>query len=163
MNDLLALVTHHGYVIIFLIVLAEALGIPVPAALALVTGGAAVASGALRARAAALTAVTAMLVGDSLLYVLGNRMGWRLLGFLCRVSIDPETCILRFDRAKRLALREQGFSTFVIVGGLVAWRRESARAGAPDRPGASSDLQPIVITTVTAVGADSYTRTRPFR
>jgi membrane protein DedA with SNARE-associated domain len=95
MNDLLALVTHHGYVIIFLIVLAEALGIPVPAALALVTGGAAVASGALRAPAAALTAVTAMLVGDSLLYVLGNRMGWRLLGFLCRVSIDPETCILR--------------------------------------------------------------------
>jgi membrane protein DedA with SNARE-associated domain len=95
MNDLLALVTHHGYVIIFLIVLAEALGIPVPAALALVTGGAAVASGGLRAPAAALTAVTAMLVGDSLLYVLGNRMGWRLLGFLCRVSIDPETCILR--------------------------------------------------------------------
>lgn len=95
MNDLLALIVHHGYIIIFLIVLAEALGIPVPAALALVTGGAAVASGALRAPAAALTAVTAMLVGDSLLYVLGNRMGWRLLGFLCRVSVDPETCILR--------------------------------------------------------------------
>jgi membrane protein DedA with SNARE-associated domain len=92
MIDLLALVVHHGYIII---VLAEALGIPVPAALALVTGGAAVASGVLRAPAAALTAVTAMLVGDSLLYVLGNRMGWRLLGFLCRVSVDPETCILR--------------------------------------------------------------------
>lgn len=95
MNDLLALIVHHGYIIIFLIVLAEALGIPVPAALALVTGGAAVASGALRAPAAALIAVMAMLVGDSLLYVLGSRMGWRLLGFLCRVSIDPETCILR--------------------------------------------------------------------
>ena len=36
-----------------------------------------------------------MLVGDSLLYVLGSRMGWRLLGLLCRVSVDPETCILR--------------------------------------------------------------------
>src|SRR6516165_6504686 len=95
MNDLLALIVHHGYIVIFLIVLAEALGIPVPAALALVTGGAAVASGALRAPAAALVAVTAMLVGDSLLYVLGSRMGWRLLGLLCRVSVDPETCILR--------------------------------------------------------------------
>jgi membrane protein DedA with SNARE-associated domain len=95
MNDLLALIVHHGYIVIFLIVLAEALGIPVPAALALLAGGAAVASGALRAPTAALTAVTAMLVGDSLLYVLGSRMGWRLLGFLCRVSIDPETCILR--------------------------------------------------------------------
>ena len=95
MNDLLALIVHHGYIVIFLIVLAETLGIPVPAALALVTGGAAVASGALRAPAAALVAVTAMLVGDSLLYVLGSRMGWRLLGLLCRVSVDPETCILR--------------------------------------------------------------------
>ena len=95
MNDLLALIMHHGYIVIFLIVLSEALGIPVPAALALVTGGAAVASGALHAPAAALVAVTAMLVGDSLLYVLGSRMGWRLLGLLCRVSVDPETCILR--------------------------------------------------------------------
>ena len=89
MNDLLALIVHHGYIVIFLSVLAEALGIPVPAALALVTGGAAVASGALRAPAAALVAVTAMLVGDSLLYVLGSRMGWRLLGLLCQVSVDP--------------------------------------------------------------------------
>ena len=95
MNDLLALVVHHGYVIIFFIVLAEALGMPVPAALALVTGGAAVASGVLRGPAAVFTAVTAMLVGDSLVYVLGNRMGWRLLGLLCRVTVDPETCILR--------------------------------------------------------------------
>ena len=95
MNDLLALIVHHGYIVIFLIDLSEALGIPVPAALALVAGGAAVASGVLNAPAAALVAVTAMLVGDSLLYVLGSRMGWRLLGLLCRVSVDPETCILR--------------------------------------------------------------------
>src|SRR5215470_18542313 len=95
MRDLLAVIVRHGYIFIFLIVLAEALGIPVPAALALVIGGAAVASGVLRVPAAALTAVMAMLVGDSLLYVLGNRMGWRLLAYLCRVAIDPETCILR--------------------------------------------------------------------
>jgi membrane protein DedA with SNARE-associated domain len=54
-----------------------------------------VASGALRAPAAALVAVKAMLVGDSLLYVLGSRRAWRLLAFLCRISVDPETCILR--------------------------------------------------------------------
>src|SRR6516164_11759447 len=95
MRDLLALIIHHGYIFIFLIVLAEALGIPVPAALELLTGGAAVASGALYGPVALLIAVTAMLLGDSLLYVLGSRMGWRLLGLLCRLSVDPETCILR--------------------------------------------------------------------
>jgi len=95
MRDLLALIVHHGYIFIFLIVLAEALGMPVPAALALLTGGAAVASGALRGPAALLIAIAAMLLGDSLLYVLGSRLGWRLLGFLCRLSVDPENCILR--------------------------------------------------------------------
>jgi membrane protein DedA with SNARE-associated domain len=95
MKDLLGLVVHHGYIFLFLIVLAEALGLPVPAALALLTGGAAVASGALSGPAALLIAVTAMLLGDSLLYVLGSRMGWRLLGVLCRLSVDPESCILR--------------------------------------------------------------------
>jgi membrane protein DedA with SNARE-associated domain len=36
-----------------------------------------------------------MLLGDSLLYILGKHMGWRLLGFLCRIAVDPETCVLR--------------------------------------------------------------------
>ena len=36
-----------------------------------------------------------MLLGDSLLYILGKHMGWGLLGFLCKVSANPETCILR--------------------------------------------------------------------
>src|SRR5215471_8340178 len=111
MNDLLAQIVHHGYVVIFFIFLAEALGIPVPAALALLAGGAAVASGGLHAPAATLVAVTAMLLGDSLLYVLGRRMGWRLLGFLCRVSVDPETCILRSAES----FYKRGRATLVIA------------------------------------------------
>ena len=39
MDHLLILITHHGYLVIFLIVLAEALDIPLPASLALVGGG----------------------------------------------------------------------------------------------------------------------------
>jgi membrane protein DedA with SNARE-associated domain len=95
MSDLLSLIVHHGYVIIFLIVFVEAIGMPVPAALALVAGGAAAASGALHAPLVLLLAVAAMLLGDSSLYVLGSYTGWRLLGFLCRLSVNPETCILR--------------------------------------------------------------------
>src|SRR2546421_1353082 len=34
-------------------------------------------------------------MGDTLQFWLGRYMGWLLLGFLCRVSINPETCILR--------------------------------------------------------------------
>jgi membrane protein DedA with SNARE-associated domain len=95
MSDFLSLIAYHGYVLIFVIVLLEAIGLPVPAALALIAGGAASASGLLRAPAAAALAVVGMLLGDSLLYILGSRTGWSLLGFLCKVSANPETCILR--------------------------------------------------------------------
>lgn len=90
-----SLISHHGYVVVFAIVFAEAIGLPVPAALALVAGGAAAASGVLRAPALLLLAVVAMLLGDSILYVLGRQTGWALLGLLCKVSANPETCILR--------------------------------------------------------------------
>jgi membrane protein DedA with SNARE-associated domain len=95
MNALVSHIGHHGYVIIFLLVFAEAIGLPVPAALAMVAAGAAAASGALYAPRALMVAISAMLLGDSLLYTLGGRMGWHLLGFLCRISVNPETCILR--------------------------------------------------------------------
>jgi membrane protein DedA with SNARE-associated domain len=95
MSELLSLVAHHGYLIIFLTVFAEAIGLPVPAALALVAGGAAGAAGVLRVPAVLPLAVGGMLLGDSLLYAIGRHWGWRLLGFLCKVSLNPETCILR--------------------------------------------------------------------
>src|ERR1022692_204858 len=95
MNDLLSLIARHGYSIIFITVFVEAIGLPVPAALALVAGGAAAAAGTLRIPIVLPLAVAAMLAGDSLLYLLGSLMGWSLLGFLCKLSASPETCILR--------------------------------------------------------------------
>jgi membrane protein DedA with SNARE-associated domain len=95
MESLLHLISRHGYIVVFVVVLAEAIGLPLPAAIALVGAGAAVASKVLRAHVVLPLAISAMLLGDSLLYILGRHMGWMLLGILCKVSINPETCILR--------------------------------------------------------------------
>jgi len=95
MASLLTQIGHHGYWLIFFVALAEALGAPVPAALALVAGGSAVASGTLRGEGVYAVAVAAMLLGDSTIYLLGRLVGWRLLSFLCLLSISPETCVLR--------------------------------------------------------------------
>ena len=84
MTDFLSLIMHHGYIVISLIVFAEAIGVPVPGAVALVAGGAA-AAGTLSGPVVALFAVAAMLSADSLLYIFGNNMGWTILKFLCRV------------------------------------------------------------------------------
>src|SRR5271154_6621203 len=108
MNDFSSLIVHYGYVFICLIVFAEAIGMPVPGAVALVAGGAAAAAGTLYGPAVALFAVAAMLSADSFLYILGRHMGWTLLKFLCKVSADPETCVLRsaesFYKRGRLTL-----------------------------------------------------------
>lgn len=81
---------------------------PFPAALVLVAAGAAVAAHALWGPYVLLAAIMALLLGDTVQFWLGRYMGWLLLGFLCRVSINPETCILRsaesFYRRGKLTL-----------------------------------------------------------
>jgi membrane protein DedA with SNARE-associated domain len=95
MTDLVALISKHGYGLVIALVFAEAIGLPVPAALALVVAGAAVAGHILRAPVLLPMALVAMVLGDTLLFFAGRYTGWRLLGFLCKVSANPETCILR--------------------------------------------------------------------
>jgi len=93
--DLFALMARHGYALTFGLLLAESIGLPFPAAIALVAAGAAVAAHTLWGPYVLLAAVVALLLGDIVQFWLGRYMGWLLLGFLCRVSINPETCILR--------------------------------------------------------------------
>src|SRR6201997_2669353 len=95
MNNLLMSMAHHGYALVFALLLAEAMGLPFPASIALVTAGAAVASHALSGSGILLAATIALLVGDTVQFWLGHFTGWALLGFLCRLSMNPETCMLR--------------------------------------------------------------------
>src|SRR5882724_11081239 len=91
-NNLLA---QHGYSLLIATVFLEAVGIPVPAALALMIAGGAAARGVLQAPNALGAALLAMLAGDTLMFLLGRYTGWWLLGILCRISLNPESCILR--------------------------------------------------------------------
>ncbi len=95
MTDLLRAISHHGYLLLFLIVFAESCGLPAPAALALVAAGSAAAMHVLSPAAVFATAISAMLVGDVLLFLVGRHTGWAFLGFICGISLNPETCILR--------------------------------------------------------------------
>lgn len=95
MIDLLSLVSRHGYLLLAVVCLAEAIGLPLPAALAILTAGAVAAYGHLHLYLVFVIAVISMLIGDVVLYFMGRVSGWTLLGFLCRLSSNPETCILR--------------------------------------------------------------------
>ena len=95
MHDVMALLSRHGYLLVSMVVFAESIGLPVPAAVGLVGAGAAAASGLLHPGLMLLFVVLAMMTGDCLLFVLGRYTGWALLGLLCRISVNPESCILR--------------------------------------------------------------------
>ncbi|HTU43646.1 MAG TPA: rhodanese-like domain-containing protein [Bryobacteraceae bacterium] len=86
---------QHGYSILFVLVFAEAIGLPVPAALALLIAGASSVKGPLHLSFVLLTSGSALLVGDTLLFLMGRYTGWWLLGALCKLSLNPDSCILR--------------------------------------------------------------------
>ncbi|MGA8270939.1 MAG: VTT domain-containing protein [Candidatus Sulfotelmatobacter sp.] len=109
--SLFLLMARHGYALTFGLLLAEAMGVPFPAALALVAAGAAVAAHALWGPYVLTLAITALLLGDMAQFWLGRNMGWALLGFLCRVSINPETCILRSAES----FYKRGKATLVVA------------------------------------------------
>jgi membrane protein DedA with SNARE-associated domain len=108
MTDLLSLISRHGYLFLAIMCLAEALGLPLPAALAILTAGAVAAYGGLHFYLVFGIALLSIICGDVILYFMGRVSGWALLGFLCRLSANPETCILRaaeyFYRRGKLTL-----------------------------------------------------------
>ena len=72
MRDIAALLEQHGYAVLALIVFLEAVGVPVPAALALIAAGAASAGHHLRPEMVLVVALSAMLLGDTVLFILGR-------------------------------------------------------------------------------------------
>lgn len=111
MNDLLSMMARHGYALTFAVLLAEAMGFPFPAAIALVAAGAATASHSLSGTVVVATAMIALMIGDIAQFWLGRYSGWALLGFLCRLSMNPETCMLRSAES----FYKRGKATLVIA------------------------------------------------
>ncbi len=85
----------HGYVAVGGVLFLSALGLPMPTVLALLLAGAAAAHGSLVLPLIFLVAVMGENLGATVMYFAGRASGWWLLGKLCRVSMDPETCIFR--------------------------------------------------------------------
>lgn len=112
------LVTHHGYVVVAGILFLAAAGVPMPASVALLAGGAA-AHHDLRMQVLLPVVWGAALTGDLLLYFGGRYTGWWLLAGMCRVSMNPERCI--FGSAGYFYRRGPGALVFAkFVPGLGA-------------------------------------------
>jgi membrane protein DedA with SNARE-associated domain len=93
MEDALNALMEHGYSMLFGAVLLDQLGVPLPSIPILLAAGALVGLGHMSALPVLLVVWMASLLGDLVWYELGRRKGGPVLGFLCRVSLEPETCV----------------------------------------------------------------------
>jgi membrane protein DedA with SNARE-associated domain len=93
---------QHGYTLLAAAVLAEQLGVPVPAAPLLLAMGALAGLGHFHFLAALAWSAAASLAADLVWFDLGRRRGESILALLCRLSLEPDTCVRRthtsFDR-----------------------------------------------------------------
>jgi membrane protein DedA with SNARE-associated domain/rhodanese-related sulfurtransferase len=95
MNDLLQFVVRHGYALVFAWVFIEQAGLPIPSAPLLLAVGALAGTRQMNLGLAMTLAVVAAIVSDATWYGLGRRNGVRVLQLLCRISLEPDSCVRR--------------------------------------------------------------------
>jgi membrane protein DedA with SNARE-associated domain/rhodanese-related sulfurtransferase len=101
-HQLFLIIGEYGVVIVFINVLVDQLGIPVPAVPTLVVAGAIAANGQMPLVSLFLGSVLACLIADCGWYLIGQLYGIRVLKVLCRISLEPDSCVsqtqTRFER-----------------------------------------------------------------
>jgi membrane protein DedA with SNARE-associated domain len=93
MQEMSNLLAQHGLLLVFANVLLTQVGIPLPAVPMLIVAGAFAAQGLLALPALIAVTVAASLLGDTPWYFAGRRYGYRILRTLCRVSLEPDSCV----------------------------------------------------------------------
>jgi len=121
MTHAIAFLVRHGYALLFSIVLAEELGLPLPALPLLMAAGALAGAGRLSFGIALAVATAASLGGDLVWYEAGRRRGASVLNLLCRISLEPDSCVRKTeDVFGRYGARALLIAKFVPGLGTVA-------------------------------------------
>ncbi len=97
MSEPLSFLLRHPYAVVFGAVLAEQLGLPLPAAPLLLTAGALAGADKLDLTLTLGLTLAASLSADWVWYEAGRRRGSRVLGLLCRLSLEPDSCVRRTE------------------------------------------------------------------
>jgi membrane protein DedA with SNARE-associated domain len=97
MTHTVAFLLRHGYALLFSVVLFEELGAPLPALPLLLAAGALAGAGRLSFTVALAVSAAASLLGDLVWYEAGRRRGASVLNLLCRISLEPDSCVRKTE------------------------------------------------------------------
>lgn len=103
-----------GYAVFFFWILANRIGMPLPATPALVGAGVFAGNGEMRLALILLIGVGATLIADTVWFWLGRHYGHRILNLMCRFSMDSDACVNRAEHfMQRHGIKSLFISKFV--------------------------------------------------
>ena len=97
MDDVTQFFVRHGGLVLFATVFADQVGLPFPSFPVLLAAGALAGAGKMNLGMAVGLSVVACFVGDFIWYYLGRHRGRHVLNVLCRISLEPDSCIRRTE------------------------------------------------------------------
>jgi membrane protein DedA with SNARE-associated domain len=121
MHATLEFLMRHGYILLLGWVFAEQVGLPVPTMPLLLAAGALAGTGHLSFFASLCVTVFAAVSADLMWYELGRKKGIRVLQLLCKISLEPDSCVRRTEGAfAKQGARSLLFAKFLPGLGTVA-------------------------------------------
>lgn len=97
MNETIQFLLRHGYSVLFFWVLAEQIGFPMPSSPLFLAAGALAGSGKMNFGLAVAAAVVGSAIADTIWYFIGRFRGQRVLNLLCRISLEPDSCVRKTE------------------------------------------------------------------
>ena len=108
MNGTLEFLVQHGYLLLFVWVLAEQAGLPLPSGPILLAAGALAGTHRMNLAMAVALPILAVVICDAFWYELGRRRGVKVVQWLCRIALEPDSCVhrtqVRFEKSGPWAL-----------------------------------------------------------
>ncbi len=93
MDEMIQFIIRNGHVVLFAGVFAEQIGLPLPSTPLLLGAGTLIVHGRLDIVFSIGLAAVASLLADTLWYYFGRVKGISLLSFLCKISLDRNSCV----------------------------------------------------------------------
>jgi membrane protein DedA with SNARE-associated domain len=97
MDKVIPFLIQHGYTVLFIWVLVETMGLPLPSVPLLITMGALAYAGQVNLFLCIGLGVCAALLSDLFWYTAGRKRGSMVLSSICRIALEPDSCVRRTE------------------------------------------------------------------
>lgn len=97
MHNILEFLVRHGYLLLLVWVFLEQAGVPAPSIPLMLAAGALAGMGSMSFGGSLVLCIVAAVAADTIWYYLGRTQGIKVLQWLCKISLEPDSCVRRTE------------------------------------------------------------------